>query len=397
MLSIEDAIASPDFIDDPYPTYRRLRAADTPVWFPFAGTEDGMWLFARYEQVSALLKEARISKDISSIMSPVNVGPVERTMLFKDPPDHTRLRSLTNQSFTPARIKQMEPGIVEIVDHLIDRMLVKEDIDFVSDFALPLPVIVIAEMLGIPKEDRDTFRIWSNHIVQAADSIQPSSDAIAGQEEAISALAAYFTDLIQKRREYPKDDILSDLIQVRDSGDRLTEEELLGTCMLLLIAGHETTVNLLGNGMLTLLRFPEQMSIIRQNSEWIPSAIEEALRFESPVQRATYRFTREAFAFGGIELEKGQTVSAMIGSANRDEEHFPNPDQFDVTRNPNRHLGFGQGIHFCLGAALARTEARIGFTQILTRIPNIRPVLEKAEWVSNSLFRGLKRLNLDIS
>jgi len=280
--------------------------------------------------------------------------------------------------------------------------------DFMADFALPLPVIVIAELLGVPPEDRETFRAWSNQIVTGIDAVRASQQNAQKQEEALMALAGYFTHLIQQRRERPREDLISAMIEARDAQDRLSEEELLGMCMLLLIAGHETTVNLLGNGLLTLLHYPDELALLtrapllpsksasagKRRPEDMISAVEEMLRFESPVQRATFRVTTDAIEIGGKTLEKGQQVSAVIGAANRDPAQFPDSDRFDVTRHPNRHLAFGLGIHFCLGAPLARAEARIGFTRLLEKLPTLRLVNEVPDWGPNTFFRGLRSLPL---
>jgi pimeloyl-[acyl-carrier protein] synthase len=257
---------------------------------------------------------------------------------------------------------------------------------------LPLPVIVIAELLGVPPEDHHTFHAWSNQMVTGFDAVRRSEEHVKQTQEATLALGQYFADLIRRRRQQPRDDLISALTLARDAQDRLTEDELLAMCMLLLIAGHETTVNLLGNGLLTLLRHPTQLALLKNHPERLLSAVEEMLRFESPVQRATFRFTAETFEIGGRTLDKGQQVSAVLGAANRDPTQFPQPDTFDITRQPNRHLAFGLGIHFCLGAPLARTEARIGFARLLEQLPNLQLVSQTPDWSTNTFFRGLSTL-----
>ncbi len=388
-------LSSPEFLANPYPVYAHLREAQAPSWLPHGGSTGGMWLFTRYEDVAEILKEARTSKDLSRLLPPEKLSPIDHAMLSKDPPDHTRLRSLANQAFTPSRVRDLEPRIAHLADDLIRRVQSRGQMDFMADFALPLPVIVIAELLGVPPEDREMFRAWSNQIVTGVDAVRASQEIVQKQEEALMALADYFTDLIRQRREQPREDLISAMIQARDAQDRLSEEELLGTCILLLIAGHETTVNLLGNGLLTLLPHPDQLALLRRRPEEITSAVEEMLRFESPVQRATFRVTTSAIEIGGTTLEKGQQVSAVIGAANRDPAQFPDPDRFDVTRHPNRHLAFGLGIHFCLGAPLARAEARMGFIHLLQKLPTLRLVNEVPDWGPNTFFRGLRSLPLD--
>ncbi len=383
---------SAQFIADPYPVYRRMRETRGPFRLSMNDGFRGMWMFTRYDEVSAILKEGRISKDVSRLLPPDQVSPLERSMLFKDAPDHTRLRSLASQTFTPNRIKDLEPNILRIVDELIDAMASNAESDFILDFALPFPVMVIAEMLGVPHEDQHRVHAWSNHLIAAADSVKASEQSFQDEASAKQELYDYFSALIATRSKRPQEDILSALIQARDSGDRLNDEELIGSCILLLVAGHETTVNLLGNGLYTLLKHPEQMRLLKQRPDLMGSAIEEMLRFESPVQRGTFRFAKERMEFGGNVFEAGEIMSAVLSAANRDPVQFPDPDRFDISRTPNRHLAFGLGMHFCLGASLARTEARIGFQRLFERLPEIVPVDANPDWNSNSLFRGLKRL-----
>jgi cytochrome P450 len=302
------------------------------------------------------------------------------------------LRRLANQAFTPQRVKDLEPRIAQVSQELVERIRVRGEADFIADFALPLPVIVIAELLGVPAADHDRFGVWSNRVMASGDAVVGTEESLQQGMEAMVALAGYLAELIRQRRQQPREDLISALVTARDAGDRLSEEELLGTCVLLLIAGHETTVNLLGNGLLTLLRHPEQLALLKEHPESIPSAVEEMLRYESPIQRATPRFAAQPFELAGQRIEQGQQVSAVIGAANRDPAHFPDPDRFDITRNPNRHLSFGHGIHFCLGAPLARVEARIAFGQILESLPDIRLATEQPEWRPATWFRGLKRL-----
>ena len=394
MTTIDIALNGPEFIADPYPTYQRLRETGGPCWVAHSGATGGMWFVTQYADVAALLKEARVSKNVSRLLPPDLVTPLEKAMLFQDPPDHTRLRNVVGQTFTPARVGDLEPRIAQVVDTLIARALPRGGMDFMADFALPLPVIVIAELLGVPPEDHARFGIWSNHIIRGADTLHATQDDATAYANALASLADYFADLIGKRRMQPCDDILSALVAAQDAQGRLSEEELIGTCILLLVAGHETTVNLLGSGLYTLLRHPEQLARVKQNPDLLPSAIEEMLRYEGPVQRATFRFAREGFMLGDTAIGAGQQVSAVLGAANRDPAQFPQPDRFDVTRAPNRHLGFGLGIHFCLGAALARSEARISFARLLSSLPHIALVSETPQWNPNTLFRGLKTLPL---
>ncbi len=358
---------SPAFFADPYPTYRRLLESGEPYYSEANQT----WFVARYEDVETVLKEARISKRITR---PV-LTPLERSMLFQDPPDHTRLRALVSQAFTPKRIKDLEQRILEIADELIDGVESRGRMDFMAEFAMPLPITVIAEILGVPMEDRSLLHQLTAHLVTATDSDRTPEENGRMQMEAIEGLTAYFAELISKRRADLQEDILSALIQVHGAPGRLTSDELIGTAMLMLIAGHETTVNLFGNGLLTLLKRPEDLDTLTRRPELMPSAIEEMLRYESPVQQGTFRIVAEPVEIGGKTLEPGSLVIALLGAANRDPELFPDPDRFDITRSPNRHLGFGIGIHFCMGASLARAEARIGFSRLLERLPGLQLAL----------------------
>lgn len=384
--------SAPEFLADPYPTYQKIREMNAPFWLAHGGPRKGMWLITRHADVAFLLKEAYTTKDVSRFTPPEQLSPFDHNMLSKDPPDHTRLRALATQAFTPGRIRDLEPRIAQIVDELLAKVRAQGGMEFMADFALPLPVIVIAELLGVPPEERDTFHAWSNQMVTGVDAVRTNATKVQQSEEAGLALGQYFAELVRRRRAQPKEDLISALTQVRDVQDRLTENELLAMCMLLLIAGHETTVNLLGNGLLTLLRHPAQRALLQRQPDLLPSAIEEMLRFESPVQRATFRLTTDAITIGGATIEQGQQVSAVIGAANRDPEQFPQPDNFDITRQPNRHLAFGLGVHFCLGAPLARTEARLGFARLLEQLPNLRLVNPTPDWNANTFFRGLKTL-----
>lgn len=377
---------SPDFVADPYPAYRALQATG-PRWMPIANLTGGAWVVSRYDDVVAVLKETRTAKDLARLVPEEQLWALDRSMLFRDPPDHTRLRSLASQAFTPAAVRDLEPRIARIAGELLAEMKPAGAADFMSAFALPLPIVVIAELLGVPTADRERFHAWSSVVVSDA----PDVEAQLTWQEAADAMVEYFAALLHARRRQPQQDLISGLIQARDADDRLSEQELVGTCILLLIAGHETTVNLLGNGLLTLLRHPAQLALLQANPELLPTAIEEMLRFESPVQRATFRVVAEDFEVGGATLRKGQELTTYLGAANRDPAQFPAAERFDLRRQPNRHVAFGLGIHFCLGAPLARAEARIGFDQLLQTLPDLRLAGEPA-WNQNTFIRGLRRL-----
>lgn len=387
-------LRDPAFLTDPYPFYKELRETAPVFWFPHGGLTGGMWLVTRYEDVAALLKHSHTGKDITRLVAAEQLGsePRGKDLLNSDPPDHTRLRALVSQAFTPRRTRNLEPRIVQIATELLDRVRGAGQMEFMADFAIPLPIIVIAELLGVPLEDRYEFRAWSNDLVRGIDSMGQNPEAARKGEEAGLALNEYFAELLRQRRVQPRDDLMSGLVAARDGGDRLSEQELIGLCQLLLIAGHETTVNLLGNGLLTILRHRDQWERLQEHPEYLESAIEEMLRFESPVQRATFRFATAPITIAGQTIEAGQQVSALIGAANRDPAEFPEPDRFDVRRQPNRHLAFGRGIHFCLGAPLARTEARIAFGQLLADFPNMELATDTPDWNGNTFLRGLNSL-----
>lgn len=354
------------FHADPYPVYAEIRKERGPHYLE----SENAWLFTRYDDVATMLKEARVSKNFQR-PQPL---PLDMSMLFQDPPAHTRQRGLVTQAFTRARILALEARIEQIADDLLNRVAAARKMDFHKDFAVVLPVVVISEMLGVPEAERETFHHWSVKYVHASEAGTPESMQEVGQ--ALMTLIGYFSDLIERRRKEPQSDILSAMIQAHDAEDRLSSLELLGTAMLLLIAGHETTTNLLSSGLYCLLRHHEQLARLRNKPDLLDSAIDEMLRFESPVQQGTFRIVREPILLpaemGGITLEVGTQVYAAIGAANRDPIHFSDPDRFDITRNPNRHLAFGYGIHYCLGAILARTEARISFRKIVEHFPALR-------------------------
>jgi cytochrome P450 len=374
------------FHADPYAVYARLRARPEPTYLARLNT----WLFTRYDDVAAMLKDPRLTKQIARPAAP----PIEMSMLFQDPPAHQRLRNLVNQAFTRGQVQALEARITRIADNLIDAVEPAGQMDFIAQFALLLPVMVISEMLGVPEEDREKFQYWSNKYM-AATGVTATMETMRDQEAAMMALAAFFTDLIERRRSAPQADILSALTQAHDLGDRLTTQELIGTVTLLLVAGHETTVNLLGNGLLCLLNNPDQFALLQQQPALLDSAIEEMLRYESPVQRGTFRIAVEPITLRTTTIKPGAQIWAFIGAANRDPEQFIDPDRFDITRVSNKHLAFGYGIHYCLGASLARTEARIGFVRVLARLPGLYQIAELPAVEPQRPLHRLKSVGVD--
>jgi cytochrome P450 len=317
-------------------------------------------------------------------------------MLFRDPPDHTRLRGLVSKAFTPRTIEQMRGHIQEIVDRLLGRALAQGGMDVIEDLAYPLPVTVICEMLGVPVDDHLSIRHWSADIARSLDAIglMPSDKGIVERGQvARRALADYFRALVPERRRRPRADLLSGLIAAEEQGDKLSEAEVISMCLLLFIAGHETTVNLIGNGTLALLRHPEQLGRLRAEPGLVPNAVEELLRYDSPVQR-TARITTTEVEIAGHAIGKGAMVVTALGAANRDPAQFPDPDRLDVARRDPRHISFGFGIHFCLGAPLARVEGQIALGTLLRRAPGLTLAETSPEWRESSVLRGLKRLRV---
>ncbi len=382
----------PEFVADPYPTYHRLRAEDPVHHHPL-----GFWVLTRYEDVVAALRDPRFGKEAIAEFVAARLGtspPAGRSsMLDRDPPDHTRLRGLVNKAFTPRVVEVLRPHIQQIVDGLLDRVEGDRAMDLIEDFAYPLPVIVICEMLGVPVEDRERFKAWGLDIARGLDGIllPPDSDVPQRSADARHALADYFRELIALRRVAPRADLLSALIAAEEAGDKLSEEELLATSILLLVAGHETTVNLIGNGTLALLRHPDQLRRLRDHPALIAGAVEELLRYDGPVQR-TARIPSEDVTIAGRTIAKGELVMPFIGAADRDPAQFPDPDRLDITRADNRHIAFGWGIHFCLGAPLARVEGQIAINTLVQRLPKLALATDTPEYRQSLTLRGLTRL-----
>lgn len=389
-------LQSREFIADPYPAYRELREAGYPQWLPHTdrtGTE-GIWLFARYNDVAAILRDTQsISKDVSRLIPAERVTPFDRMLLNLDPPEHTRLRAVVAPLFSVRRVAQLEATIEAIVEELLGDIEAGENTDFVAGFAVPLPIRVVAGVLGVPREDMPRLKAWTDDMITGLDSARASGEERARVVLSMGAMTDYLGGLI-KRDSQPDGSLLEHMAVVRREVGTPTPEEVLSLCVLMVLAGHETTVNLLGNGLLTLLRHPAQLERLRKEPELIGTAVDEMLRFESPLQRGTYRITSAPYRVGGVTLEPGQQLSAVMGAANRDPSEFPSPDTFDVARRPNRHVAFGKGVHKCLGERLAKAEARIAFTRLLERFPRIELLDEVPQWQDKTLFRGLKSLRV---
>jgi cytochrome P450/2-polyprenyl-3-methyl-5-hydroxy-6-metoxy-1,4-benzoquinol methylase len=387
-------LTSPDFRANPYPTYAALRRAGGLHWLPHGGATGGMWLVTQYDGVAEILKQRHISKHAGA-SAPSRRCPFDHNLLAQDAPDHTRIRGLVLRAFTSERIATLAPAIESLVDELIDRMIARSQADFVAEFAMVLPAFVIADLLGVPREDRTRFSAWSRDLLTGPDVSNPR---LAQSAAGIAALTGYFRALVAQRRQAPSDDLIGALVRECDAQGAISEDEMLATLILMLVAGHETTVNMLSNGLWALLTFDDEYQRLKRNPGLMQSAIEEMLRFESPVQRATFRVTTEAMTICGVTLEKGQQVSAIIGSANRDPARFDQPDRLDIGRQPNRHIAFGLGIHACLGPALARLEGKIAFERLLARVPRLRLVDLQPNWnVATTAVRGLTSLPIQLS
>lgn len=389
-------------LENPYSVYGVLRTVRPVLQMPIPGyTGPGVWLLTRYRDVQFALRDPRFS--VERMRAPLIRENLERlpafiretatsarSMLVMDPPDHTRVRKLVNKAFTPRRVAALRPRIREIVDELLDPIADQGRMELIHDFAEPLPAIVIAELLGVPPEDHRRFREWSSALIAGlgAPAQDQRRDASAA---AMRKLFDYLADVIAHRRKEPRDDLISAMIHAQEERDALSESELLATCNLLLLAGHETTTNLIGNGTLALLREPDELERLRGDPSLLPGAVEELLRFDGPVQ-ATVRVALEDIAFGEPVISEGSLLLVSIGAANRDPEVFVDPDRLDVAREPNPHLAFGTGTHFCLGAPLARLEAELAFEALVARFPALSLDDESPEYRENPVLRGLKSL-----
>ena len=373
------------FIEDPYRTYEQLRRKDPVHRMRLIEA----WALTRYEDVQDVLVDHRRFTNAERNYDYMQY----RTFLDLDPPDHTRLRGLVSKAFTPRAVRELGPRIQELVDELLDAVAGKARIDLISDFAFPLPVIVIAEMLGVPAQDRARFREWSDDIALSVNPLL-NSEQIERVQQATEEFFDYFEGIIEQRRQAPQNDMISALLAAEEEGDRLTHEELLSTLMLLLVAGNETTRNLIGNGMLALLKNPAQLKKLRDHPELLDSAINELLRYDSPVQ-IDARNAIDDVEIGGKRIAAGQRILAIVGAANRDPQTFANPDELDIGRDEVSHLSFGRGIHYCLGSPLAILEERIAFTSLLQRFSSIRLASEPV-FKEQIVLRGVEELWVEV-
>ncbi|HEX9839188.1 MAG TPA: cytochrome P450 [Anaerolineales bacterium] len=392
---------NPEIRADPYPFYAQLRSQDPVHWDEMLG----FWVLTRYADISSVYADARFSRAQGlrrgferlpeaeqRIAEPV-YRTFSKTMFYSDPPYHTRLRGLVNNAFTPNAVEQMRPHVQRMVDSLLDAVQAQGEMDAIQDLAHPLPVLVISQMLGLPAEERGRFKQWSDDLFAILGSVPHAPEAMEHASRSLAELTDYLTALSHSRRQKPQNDLISALVGVVEEGQRLTQEELIANVTILLSAGHETTSNLIGNGLLALLRNPNQMQMLREHPKLVASAVEEMMRYDNPVQIA-YRSAAEDVEIGGKFIRKGQLVNSILAAGNRDPERFSEPDGFDITRDEGRHLGFGLGIHFCIGAPLVRLEAQIAFSTILRRFPELHLATENLEWQEHPIFRGVKSLPL---
>ena len=392
----------PAFIADPYPVYRRLRDDHPVLWNP----ETGQWLISRHADVNRLLRDRRLGRTYLHQSSHAEIGRPEAPawqapfhelndsgMLDMEPPDHTRIRRLVLQAFTPRTVEAMRGRIQGVVDALIDRFDGGAEVDLIREFVEPLPVTVIAELLGVPEADRHRLRPWSADFCLMYE-LNPSDDSARKAVAASQEFGAYLRGLLVERRKRPGDDLISALTGVVDDGDTLTETELIGTCVLLLNAGHEASVNGAGNGWWTLFRHPSALARVRAEPSLLPSAIEELLRYDTPLSLFE-RWVLEPIEVGGYAIPRGGEVALLFGSANRDPAVFDRPDDLDLARDPNPYLSFGAGIHYCLGAPLAKLELGIAFETLLRRVPRLE-LLAEPRWKPTFVLRGLESLRVRV-
>jgi cytochrome P450 len=387
--SFDQYLLTPEYLADPYRFYQRLRSEEPVYWSDTTHT----WLLMRYSDVVAALHDSNLKtggkpqahlQHLPEVVQ-AELEPLQRHyqtwMSFVDPPDHTRLRALVSNAFTPRMLDDLRPRIQQIVDNLLEEAQEVRQMDVIADFAYPLPATVICEMLGLPPEDYRQFHEWSAGLVEFFGTGIPEVDTARRTQRSLLALSDYLRDVFAQRRQHPKKDLISALVG-QEAGDSLNEDELFGMCVFLLAAGHETTVSLIGNGLLALLHHPEQMKKLQSDPSLIETAVEEFLRYDSPLQSLA-RVAKEDLEINGKQILKGQVVRPMLGSANRDPAQFPEPDRLDICRHPNRHVAFGFGIHYCLGAPLARIEGQIAINSFLQRMSHVQLAGESLEWRRN--------------
>jgi cytochrome P450 len=388
-------LLDPQVLADPYPLYHRLRNEAPVLWDPYLYA----WVVTRYADIVTVLHQfsakcAPTPEHLAAMGMP-ELAPVAqvmmRQMLFMDAPAHTRLRGLASMAFTPARVEVLRSHIQEIVDNLIDPVVDAGRMDVIADLAAPLPAIVASELLGVPTSDHPRLKQWSEDFAEVLGNFQHNPNRASRTLKCVEEMSAYFRDAIRRCRTQPREGLVHSLVTAEIDGDRLTEDEIIANCIVTMVGAQETTTNLIGNGMLTLLRNPDQLQRLKDDRNLIPSAVEELLRYESPSQHTT-RLATEDTELGGKKIRKGQAVIVVMGAGNRDPERFADPDRLDVCRRDNRHLAFGWASHFCFGAALARIEGHIAFDTIVNRLPELALQPGPLVWRENLGLRGLSSL-----
>jgi hypothetical protein len=389
----------PDTIADPYPVFRELQERD-PV---HRSRIIGGWVLTRFADVKAGLTDPRLSSDRITPFVRHRTGRADAPLIeilgetlglwavFTDPPKHTRLRALMNRAFTTRAVERLRPRIAEIVAGLIARVRSRGEMDLIRDFAYPLPIAVIGDMLGVPAADRDTFKEWSDELATFVGSAVATPDKYERAAKGVDGMQEYFRGLCADRRRAPRDDLTSALLAAEEHDDHLTEDEIVATSILLLFAGHETTTNLIGNGMLALLRDSRALARLRDDPTLAPTAVEEMLRYDGPSGAMT-RVATEDVPLDGATIARGDRLFLMINAANRDPRQFDDADRLDVARDPNRHIAFGAGIHFCVGAPLARLEAQIAVPALLAALPELALARDRLDWLDSLVFRGVRSM-----
>jgi pimeloyl-[acyl-carrier protein] synthase len=388
-------LLDPEVLANPYPLYHRLRTGDPVHWDPFLHA----WVVTRYADAVEVLHHYSADRaptpEQFSALGLASLNPIVnwmlKMMLFMDGTTHARLRNLAASAFSPSRVEVLRNHIQDIVNTLIDSLAPKGKMDVIADLGYPLPSIVTAELLGVPEADRDQLKAWSTDLAEMLGSFQHYPDQIPRVLKSMDQMTAYFRSVIREQRSHPREGLIHSFMTAEVQGDRLSEDEIIANTIITMTGGQETTTNLIGNGVLSLLRNPDQLAKLRDNPSLLPSAIEELLRYESPIQH-TARLAPHDAVLGGKQIRKRQAVIAVMGAANRDPERFPDPDRLDITRKDNRHLAFGAAAHFCFGAPLARIEGQIALGTLLRRLANLRLLEDPLNWIPNLGFRGLTRL-----
>jgi pimeloyl-[acyl-carrier protein] synthase len=390
-------LLDPEVLANPYPLFKRIRTADPVHWDVYLHS----WIVTRYEDVAHVLRRfsaqrTQTPEQLSAMglpeMSPVAALLVKQ-MLFLDAPAHTRIRSLASLAFMPAQVASLRSRIENIADDLINRVRDKGEMDVIADFANRLPAIITAAMLGVPEEDHEQLKAWSESFAEILGNFQHNPDRIGGILKTVENMTAYFRERIREQKQSPREGLVHSLLTAEADGDRLTEEEVIANCILTMVGGQETTTNLIGNGLLLLLRDPRELKRLRRDPALLPSAVEEFLRYDPPTQH-TARVAPYDLEMGGKTIKRGEGVIAVMAAANRDPERFPHPDRLDLSRADNRHLAFGWAAHFCFGAPLARIEGQVAFDRLI-RLPNLRLKPVRLAWRANLALRGLTALPVE--